>query len=71
MVARGGFEYRGDHVVCPQGKVLNRAGYHRRNASYHTWPPEGLPGLSGKGRVSSSSPEAPVPGTQHLLPAAP
>ena len=34
MVARGGFEYRGDHVVCPQGKVLNRAGYHRRNASY-------------------------------------
>ena len=34
MVARGGFEYRGDHVVCPQGKVLKRAGYHRRNASY-------------------------------------
>ena len=34
LVARGGFEYRGDHVVCPQGKVLKRAGYHRRNASY-------------------------------------
>ena len=34
MVARGGFEYWGDHVVCPQGKVLRRAGYHRRNASY-------------------------------------
>ena len=34
MVARGGFEYRGDHVVCPQGKVLKWAGYHRRNASY-------------------------------------
>ena len=34
MVARGGFEYRGDHVVCPQGKVLKRAGYHRRNARY-------------------------------------
>ena len=34
-------------------------------------PPEGLPGLSGKGRVSSSSPEAPVPGTHHLLPVAP
>ena len=34
MVGRGGFEYRGDHVVCPQGKVLKRAGYHRRNASY-------------------------------------
>ena len=34
MVTRGGFEYRGDHVVCPQGKVLKRAGYHRCNASY-------------------------------------
>ena len=34
MVAIGGFEYRGDHVVCPQGKVLKRAGFHRRNASY-------------------------------------
>ena len=34
MVAGGGFEYRGDHVVSPQGKVLKRAAYHRRNASY-------------------------------------
>ena len=34
MVARGGFEYRGDHVVCSQGKILKRAAYHRRNASY-------------------------------------
>ena len=34
FVARGDFEYRGDHVVCSQGKVLKRAAYHRRNASY-------------------------------------
>lgn len=34
MVSRGDFEYRGDHVVCPQGKILKQAGYHRRNASY-------------------------------------
>ena len=34
MVAGGGFEYRGYHVVCSQGKVLKRAAYHRRNASY-------------------------------------
>ena len=34
MVARGGFEYRGDHVVCSQGKILKWAAYHRRNASY-------------------------------------
>ena len=34
MVARGGFEYRGDHLVCPQGKVLKRAAFHRRTDSY-------------------------------------
>ena len=34
IVARGGFEYRGDHAVCPQGKMLKRAAYHRRNAGY-------------------------------------
>ena len=34
MVSRGDFEYRGDHVVCPQGKILKQAGHHRRNASY-------------------------------------
>lgn len=34
FVTRGDFEYRGDHVVCSQGKVLKRAAYHRRNASY-------------------------------------
>ena len=34
MVARGGFEYRGDHLVCPQGKVLKQAAYHRRIDSY-------------------------------------
>ena len=25
MVAKGGFDYRGDHQVCPQGKVLRRS----------------------------------------------
>ena len=34
MVARGDFEYRGDHLVCPQGKVLKRAAYLRRTDSY-------------------------------------
>ena len=34
MVGRGGFEYRGDHVVCPEGKVLKRSAYHRRTDSY-------------------------------------
>ncbi len=34
MVARGSFEYRGDHLVWPQGKALKRAVYHRRTGSY-------------------------------------
>ena len=25
MVAKGGFDYRGDHQVCPKGKVLRRS----------------------------------------------
>ena len=34
MVTMGGFEYHGDHPVCPQGKILTGATYHRRTASY-------------------------------------
>ena len=34
MAARGGFEYRGDHLVCPQGKVLKQAACHRRTGSH-------------------------------------
>ena len=37
MVARGGFEYRGDHLVCPQGKMMKRATYHRGTDSYESW----------------------------------
>ena len=32
MVARGDFEYRGDHPVCPQGRVLKHVACHRRTA---------------------------------------
>ena len=31
MVARGGFEYRGDHLICPQGKALRRGAFHNRD----------------------------------------
>ena len=34
MVARGGFAFRGDHLVCPQGKTLRRTNFHRKNLSY-------------------------------------
>ena len=31
MVARGGFAFHDDHLVCPQGKTLRRGPIHRRN----------------------------------------
>ena len=34
MVARGGFAFRGDHLVCPQGKTLRRGSFHWRDRSY-------------------------------------
>ena len=37
MVASGDFVYRGDHLVCPQGKILHRSTYHKRQRSYQTW----------------------------------
>ena len=34
MVASGDFVYHGDHLVCPQGKILRRSTYHKRQRSY-------------------------------------
>ena len=34
MVARGDFAYHGDHLVCPQGKVLRKKSFHRRSSSF-------------------------------------
>ena len=34
MVARGDFAYHGDHLICPQGKVLRRKSFHPRSSSY-------------------------------------
>ena len=34
MVAKGGFDYRGDHLVCPQGKVLRRSAFMKRDRAY-------------------------------------
>ena len=31
MVPKGGFEYRGDHLICPQGKTLRRGAFHNRD----------------------------------------
>ena len=71
MVAGGDFEYRGDHVVCPQGKILKRAAYHRRNASYQNVASQKDADLPHQGAVSSAASETPVPGTNNLLSAVP
>ena len=34
MVAKGDFAYHGDHLICPQGKILRRKSMHRRSSSY-------------------------------------
>ena len=34
MVASGDFVHHGDHLICPQGKVLRRSAYHKRQRAY-------------------------------------
>ena len=34
MVAKGGFAYRGDHLICPEGKELRRSAFHYRDHIY-------------------------------------
>ena len=34
MVSTGDFAYQGDHLVCPQGKILRRDSFHRRSRTY-------------------------------------
>ena len=34
MVAKGGFDYRGDHLVCPEGKVLRRSALLNQDRTY-------------------------------------
>ena len=34
MVEKGGFDYRGDHLVCPEGKILRKYSYHKRDRRY-------------------------------------
>ena len=34
MVASGDFVHHGDHLICPQGKILRRVAYHKRQRAY-------------------------------------
>ena len=34
MVAKGDFADHGDHLICPQDKILRRKSMHRRSSSY-------------------------------------
>ena len=33
-VSTGDFAYHGDHLICPQGKILRRSSFHRRSRTY-------------------------------------
>ena len=37
MIAKGGFEYRGDHLVCPEGKICARVRSSRRTSHISLW----------------------------------
>ncbi len=34
VVSTGEFVYHGDHLVCPQGKILHRGSFHKRSRTY-------------------------------------
>ena len=34
MVSTGEFVYHGDHLVCPQGKILRQGSFHKRSRTY-------------------------------------
>ena len=34
MVAKGGYAFRDDHLVCPQGNTLRRTTFHSKNLAY-------------------------------------
>ena len=34
MIAKGGFEYRGDHLVCPEGKILRKSAFLKKDLTY-------------------------------------
>ena len=34
MVFKGDFVHHGDHLICPQGKILRRGAYHKRQRAY-------------------------------------
>ena len=34
MIVKGGFDYRGDHLVCPEGKTLLRSAFSKKDRTY-------------------------------------
>lgn len=34
MIATGGFEYRGEHLVCPEGKILRKSAFLKKDLTY-------------------------------------
>ena len=72
MVAKGGFTFRGDHLVCPQSKTLPRTNFHRKNLALPICgPSEGLPSLPGEGGLPPARTEAAIYQPHDVLPSLP
>ena len=51
MESRGGFVYHGDHLVCPQGKILRRGTSYSRDGAISTSHAKRLPGVPSQGHL--------------------
>ena len=72
MVTKGGFEYRGDHLVCSEGKRLDRRGPDQERPAIPVCSSsEGLPAVSCQYRVPTEGTEATVRVPEHVLPVVP
>ena len=71
MVAKGDFIYRGDHLICPQGKVLRRSAFAKTGPCLSVrCSPKGLPILPGQSPVPATQSETKVRRPQHVSPTA-
>ena len=68
MVAKGGFDYRGDHLMCPEGKRLRRGALEKEGPSIHVrCSSEGLPAVSYQEQKLAYGTEATICVSEHVL----
>ena len=61
MVSAGEFVYHGDHLVCPQGKILRQGSFHKRSRTHrYVARHKDCQGLSRQGNPPSAKAETSV-----------